>query len=69
MENLISVLQSRLAWYTKAIAMATGSIAWENHFDWPWCTGGDNHNPAAIYEWRGAAFELQNTLDMMGVKR
>lgn len=69
MNNIITCLQLRLSHYQKAIAMATGSIEWNNHFDFPPCTSNDFRNPTAIYEWRGAARELQNTLDMLGVKR
>jgi len=56
---IMNCLELRLKWYQKAIAMSNKDIPYENGFDFP---------SGNIDLWQGAARELKNTLDMMGIK-
>jgi len=59
-ETVTGCLESRLAWYKKAVAIAKREIPYQNDFDWPTKETG---NP--LSEWVGAIRELQNTIDML----
>jgi len=65
MKNIINCLEFRLKWYEKSIDMMCGRIPMENGFDFPTSTNNPKQDATAICEWRGAAREIKNTLDMI----
>ncbi len=62
--EICGCIESRIKWYEKAIAMASGKIMWDNHFDWP-MDGSASQDASRIQKWRGAIYELKNTLNML----
>ena len=60
-KELFNCLNARLAWYKKALEMATGKQAVENGFSWP----DDPQNTANWERWRGCIRELTNTISII----
>ena len=55
-EEILSCLENRKAWYQKAIHMQMGKIAYENGFDFP---------DGSVVEWRGSVRELYNMINIL----
>lgn len=72
MRHILQSLESRLAWYEKALAMYCLEIPWENGFPWPHAPG-IACPPVSNPEWEnqyimylsGCIHELHNTIDML----
>ena len=75
MKQILQSLESRLAWYEKALAMYSLEIDWEHGFDWPHAPG-IACPPVSNPEWEnqyimylsGCIHELHNTIDMLNAK-
>lgn len=76
MNPILNSLKSRLAWYEKALAMATGFSPRENGFNWPQAPGIVSPPREDDFDWlsqyimylSGCINELHNTIDMLTAK-
>lgn len=76
MKQILQSLESRLAWYEKALAMITGGSPWETGFGWPIIPGiplpigsvGELYLDQYSMFLAGCIHELHNTIDMLNAK-
>lgn len=76
MKHILQSLESRLAWYEKALSMIMGDSPWENGFDWPIIPGiplpigsaRELYLDQYIMFLAGCIHELHNTIDMLNAK-
>ena len=63
-EHVLNTVRQRLLWYKSALEIVKGIVPKPNDFDYPTSTN-DPFSPEAMWEWRGAIRELQNTIHML----
>lgn len=61
---VINTLKVRAEWYQESLYIAAGIKPRPNGYDFPTSTNGP-FSTEAMWEWRGAIREIQNTIDML----